>query len=389
VFTMLLINKIKKQFHLDGLNKKQQSYLLSALFAVMLIIHLLMSDLVIAGKTFAEPLEQKEKAEMYIPRVQVQRVEPESIAQPIKLYGRTAPNRVATVKAQIPSWVKALPVKEGSEVVKGDSLIQFDAQAVKEQIQSATALINQYRLEVEASKKLEAKGHQSKVKTAEKIALLENARSQLKSYKIWKNNLNVTAPFDGVLNQLLVELGDYAQTGDPVAQVVDLDPLIVNVHVPEGSIHHVVKGQKAKITLLSGDVIEGEIRYIASLSSEGTNTFLAEVAAPNPEGKLPAGISVSVDLLTDQLLGSPVSPSYLTLNDEGQSGVYVVEDSKAVFKPVDMLASTPDKLWVTNLGKHAQVVVSGHQSVIDGSPVEVIVNDDANSNDSAINKNVQ
>ena len=100
--------------------------------------------------------------------------------------------------------------------------------------------------------------------------------------------------------------------------------------------------------------------------------FLAEVVIPNADGKISAGISVSVDLLTEKILGSQVSPAYLTLNDEGQSGIYVVEGDKAIFKPVDMLASTPEKLWVTSLGENAQVIISGHQSVIDGSPVKVI-----------------
>jgi multidrug efflux system membrane fusion protein len=375
---MLLINKIKKQLLPERLkinkrlNKKQQSYLLSAVFAVMLIVHLLMSDLVIAGKTFAEPQEVKEKVEIYIPRVQVEIIEPESIEKPLKLYGRTAPNRVASIKSQIETLVDALPIKEGQHLKAGQVLIQLDQQAIEQQLNSAKTQVKYLTLESEAAQRLIKKGHLSKVQAEAASANLAHAKTDLKSFEIWEDNLKITAPFDGVLNRVYVELGDYVQKGTQLAEVVDLDPLVININIPETSIHTVKKGQKARVKLLEGSEVGGEIRYIASVSNQGTNMFLAEVVIPNADGKISAGISVSVDLLTEKILGSQVSPAYLTLNDEGQSGIYVVEGDKAIFKPVDMLASTPEKLWVTSLGENAQVIISGHQSVIDGSPVKVI-----------------
>lgn len=369
---MLLINKIKKQLLLDRLNKKQQSYLLSAVLAVMLIVHLLMSDLVIAGKTFAEPEAVIEQTEIYIPRVQVEIIEPESIEKPLKLYGRTAPNRVASIKSQIDTLVDALPVKEGQQVKTNQVFIELDEQAIEQQLDSAKTRVNYLSLEAEAAERLAKKGHISKVRTENARADLALARSDLKAFEIWEDNLEIAAPFDGVLNRIYVELGDYVQKGTQLAEVVDLDPLVININIPETSIHTVKKGQKARIKLLDGTEVGGEVRYISTVSNAGTNMFLAEVVTPNPDGKISAGISVSVDLLTEKLLGSPVSPAYLTLNDEGQSGIYVVEDDKAIFKPVDMLASTPEKLWVTSLGEQARVIISGHQSVIDQSPVKVI-----------------
>ncbi len=353
-------------------DKTLQGYVLSAFFALLLTMHLFSSDTVIAGKTFATPKEEQPSHAVVVPKVKVLTVKSELISKSLLLYGRTTANRQLTVKSELVSSVEALVAKEGASVKKGDVLIQLDKQNIAEQLGHVKALVNQRALEYDATKKLEKKGFQSRVHLAEKASMLKDARAQLKQLELNIADIAIKTPFDGVINKTLVEEGDYVGVGDPVAEVLDLNPIVINIFIPETNIQDVEQGQAAAVTFLNGDKKQGVIRYIAKQSDQGTNTFLAEVVVENDDSSIPAGITAKVDLTTKKLQATPISPAYLGLNDEGQSGIYIVESGHAVFKPASILASTATRLWVSSVGEKAEVIIAGHQSVIDGAEVNIV-----------------
>lgn len=84
----------------------------------------------------------------------------------------------------------------------------------------------------------------------------------------------IRAPFAGVVDRLIVEMGDYVASGDEVAHLIDLEKLVIEADLSERHIQQVKKGQSASITLLGGEKISGTLRYVSRNSSLATNTFL-------------------------------------------------------------------------------------------------------------------
>jgi multidrug efflux system membrane fusion protein len=71
-----------------------------------------------------------------------------------------------------------------------------------------------------------------------------------------------------------------------------------------------------------------------------------------------------------------VSPSILTLNDEGEVGVRVIDDDKRVrFRPVDILADKPDGVWITGLPETVTFITLGQNFVTLGQRVEPVTED--------------
>lgn len=354
-------------------DKTRQGYALSAIFAVLLAVHLLSSDITIAGKTFAEIEEGEDNHALIVPKVKVKRIKEEAISQSLLLYGRTEANRSIQIKSELASTVNALVAKEGQTVKKGQTLLTLDKQNVKEQLKHAKAFVKQKELEYEASQTLKKKGfYNSGVKVADSLAQLNDAKSLLKKLQLNHADTTVRSPFAGIVNKLLVEEGDYLGLGDPVAHVLDLNPLVITVYIPETNIHEVAPGQSAQVTFLSNEQVEGTIRFIGKQSFEATNTFLAEVVIDNADYRIPAGITAKVSIDTLPKKATKVSPATLTLNDEGAAGLFVVEDNKAIFKPVSILHSTVSELWVDSVGDDAKVITVGQQSLREGAPVQVV-----------------
>src|SRR5690606_27870927 len=106
-----------------------------------------------------------------------------------------------------------------------------------------------------AAQQLAEKGFRSETKLAESQANLKTAKANLKNMEIDLANTYIRAPFDGVLEDRLVEKGDYVKVGDVMAKVIDLDPIYVTGGITEQDIHKVHQGQKAYAKLLDGRVV--------------------------------------------------------------------------------------------------------------------------------------
>jgi multidrug efflux system membrane fusion protein len=185
--------------------------------------------------------------------------------------------------------------------------------------------------------------------------------------------MNVRAPFDGMLQERSVEIGDYLRAGDPVATFVDNTRLIVTGSIAEQDAGFVRVGTLATAHLVTGEVVSGSIRYIAPVADEATRTFTVELELPNPAGKLPAGVTTEMRIPAGVVLAYQVSPSLLTLDAEGELGIKTVDaDGKVFFHRVSIAESGNNGIWVTGLPEQANIIVVGQGYVSAGQAVKAI-----------------
>jgi membrane fusion protein (multidrug efflux system) len=105
---------------------------------------------------------------------------------------------------------------------------------------------------------------------------------------------DIVAPIAGVLNRLPVEVGEYCQPGQHVAEIVDIATAKVVVDVPEKDIYYLQVGDKVEVLANAREPVEvtGTIRYISELADPVSKTTSVEVAVPNPRratGRQPVG----------------------------------------------------------------------------------------------------
>src|SRR5690606_33755582 len=112
--------------------------------------------------------------------------------------------------------------------------------------EAAKALVAQRELENQAAEKLQSSGYQSETRLAETSSLLAQARNQLASTRIALENTEIKAPFHGVFNERMVQVGEYVASGDPVASFLELDPMIVTAQATEMEIKDLRSGAVAK-----------------------------------------------------------------------------------------------------------------------------------------------
>ncbi|MFT5162658.1 MAG: multidrug efflux system membrane fusion protein [Alteromonadaceae bacterium] len=317
-------------------------------------------------------LAEKTTTEVALAKVQVTPFIAQNIKREMTLYGRTEPDRQATLKAQLSGLVTKVLATRGSKVSKDQPLVELALNDLTVRLSQAKALLNQRKIQYNGAKSLSKKGYQAQAQLAEANANLAGAKAQLKSIELDIEHAVIRAPFDGVLNERFVEVGDYVGPGDDVALIADLNPLVIKADVTESQVHQLTLGQRASSLMLNKTIFEGDIRYISSISHQGTNTFKVEVAIPNENYALRAGFSTELSILLDEVPAIKISPALLALDEKGNVGVKTVSENKVIFTPIQMVKSENDGVWLTGLGDNAQVISLGQGLVREGDSVEAI-----------------
>ena len=342
---------------------------------IALIIFILLCVWVLSGVSGEGSAKSQEKAMQKTEAVQKVRsslLYAEEVEQEVRIYGRTEPDRVTTLSAEINGQVLEILVPEGQAVKQGDPLVRLDVNDLKQRLASVNATLKQAQIELKGAKSLGKKGYQSEVVQAQAQASVASAQAQKIALELSIENTVIRAPFDGVMNQHFMEVGDYLREGDAIATVVDLDPLVIKADVTERFVQDLTLGLAAHGRLVSGRALVGEVRYISSLSEMGTNTFKVEVAVPNPNAELRAGMSTELVIPIRTELAVKVTPAAMALDEKGNIGVKTVENNHVKFVPIDMVKSDSTGVWLTGLGEQAEVITLGQGFVRDGDPVEVV-----------------
>ncbi len=305
--------------------------------------------------------------------VRVQTLTAEPVTREIVIDGYTEPDRVVELKAQVTGSVEAVPVRRGSRVETDDVVVQLDPRDREAKIKWARAHVEQRQIERTASQRLGEKGFQAETRVAESEALYEQAIAELERARIELDDTAIRAPFEGIFEERYVEVGDYLDIGDPVAQIIDNDPLVVIADVPETTAGHVHEGMTGHIRLVSGLELEGRVGYVAAHATDTTRTFRIELDVDNPEGKFPAGVSASVTLKLGDVQAHKVSSGLLVLDDQGRLGIKAVDGNDIVrFHPVNIVRTEADSVWLQGLPETLRIITVGQGFVADGQHVETV-----------------
>ena len=202
--------------------------------------------------------------------------------------------------------------------------------------------------------------------------VIKSAKANLRSIRIDIERTTVRAPFDGVLNDVKIEVGDYVAIGDVSATVVDLDPILIIGQVTEQFSRYLSIGDRARITLIGGDVLEGIVSYISKVGSTQSRTFRIEVSLPNPGRLIPEGVTTELRLNLGLIKAHFLSPAALTLNELGELGVKTVKSDKVQFHKVQIIDDTQQGVWLTGLPDEVELIIVGQEFVQSNQKVRSI-----------------
>jgi membrane fusion protein, multidrug efflux system len=293
----------------------------------------------------------------------------------LTISGRTQADKHVTLTARTGGILTELRVKRGMWVKEGDVIAVLSDDARAAQVAQAESLVTQRRTELEAKRKLIASGAIPRLDLVNLEATLKAADASLAAAEAERDRGVVRAPWSGVVNEVMVEVGEAAFSfqGRELAKVVALDPMLAVVEVAERKLAGIKVGEPAKVQLVTGETAAGRIRFVAKTASQSTRTYRVEVELPNPDGAIPDGITAEVSVQLAREAATRLPRSALTISSNGDIGVRSVDANGRVgFMPVSIVEDHQSQMWVAGIPDRTRVIIRGQDFVRDGQVVEAI-----------------
>lgn len=342
----------------------------------------LASLLVSCGK----PTETKPAHANAAPKsVQVARAELRPMERALHVIGTLAARDEATVAAQVAGQIEKLHVDLGDIVTNGQELVSIDTTSYEALVrQSAANLARANASASNAARALQRAQDLQKEKIASTSdlddAIAEAGRTQadVKSSEatdaIARLNLErslVRAPFDGAVAQRLVAVGDYASIGMPLVRLVKINPLRLQLEVPERESVAVRPGQEVRLTVENDtNSYTGNLGRIAPALRASDRMLQVEADVPNP-GTLRAGLFARAQIIVNKHEESLSVPANAVSTFAGLEKVVTIQDGKAVEKSITTGRRGPDWIEIVSGLNAGEDVVLNPAGIRTGQPLTI------------------
>lgn len=297
----------------------------------------------------------------------------ENRSRVINLRGRTKAEAIIPVRAETSGVLEKRLAGRGDFVKEGDLVCVISRGARQANLQSAKARLAQTQADYEANTKLVKKGFVTQARMRELKFDLNAAQSQLKQAELELGHTEIRAKAAGIVQDPIAEPGDVLNIGETCITLVDRDPMFFTGQLSESDILNVKSGMSAKVELVTGTSVEGTITYIAPSADPQTRTFLTDIRLKNSNINIRGGLTAMASINLQETKAFKISPSWLTLAEDGTLGVKTLDDADKVnFNPVKVLSQTNDGFWIEGIEQNARVITQGQEYVISNETVSPV-----------------
>jgi len=364
--------------------KKNAKKLVLITFLVLGAATIAVTGIVIRNGRIQQPAAIAEESQEQVPRI-----EKKAVNVAVKVLEQEDVEEIFTLPGTLEAWEnltlsleQAGPIvwigpSEGDRLKAGDEILRMDKEALLSQHARNETDFDIRNKQFERADALLKDQLISERERDEVYQAFQSANTSLTETRIALEKSTLISPIDGILDRLLVDRGEYGNTGTPAAVIVKVDKLKVVVDVPEKDVPYTKTGQR--VMVLPAEVNRkvagrrGRIIHVSYLANEATRTYRTKVEIGNSDGFLRPGMIVRVKFVRRVLKDAIVIPLYAILDKDGQKFVFVVEDGTAVRRQVRLgpiINGTVVIYGGIQVGEH--LVVKGQQLVVDGGPVAVI-----------------
>jgi len=289
------------------------------------------------------------------------------------------PNRTVTLSAEVAGRIEFV-AREGIPIETGRLLVQINRDLIQPQVQRAEAQVQRDQIGYERMEELVQAKATSQQDLDDASVNLAVSKASLAEIQAQLKRTTIVSPCTGVLNESLVEVGEYVNPGTPVARIVDTETLRIIVGIPERDVAYFTKGQSAEILAdIRGQqqILEGSITYISVSADARTRSTRTEITVDNTDGQLHSGQVVRVRLARRQIPEAIMIPLLAVIPMEEGHVVYVAEKGQAERRQVTFGILQEDRVEIlTGLQAGDRLIVAGHRFLAPGQKISIVPESD-------------
>jgi membrane fusion protein, multidrug efflux system len=322
-----------------------------------------------AGRVIATPIERGTPVSQGAALIRISSTETDAQVNEAEANAAQIEARLGMTAGR-PFDVNAVP--EVQNALASFELAQSEFARIKSLLDQRVVSQSEYdqrRTQMEASRQ---QYEASKNSAAQQYQSLLSARARVTIARKAQADTLVKAPFDGLVAQRLVSVGDYVTKGMKVAVVVRVRPLRAQLTIPQQSVSAIAVGQPItfEVDAYEGRQFEGKIRYVSPALQADQRALTVEAVVPNTSGELKPGLFATARLEESKRTPGILVPAAAVLTTAGTSRVFVVTGNHVEERIVTTGQAVGDLVEITKGLKAGEKVATTHvATLVDGAAI--------------------
>lgn len=289
------------------------------------------------------------------------------------------------VTTELAGLVQNINFKPGSEVKKGDLLVQLNASTELGQLHALQAQVELAKITYQRDKAQFSAHAVSKQLVDTDEWNLKNLQAQVEQQAATVDKKTIRAPFSGHIGINNINPGQYLNVGDTITTLQALDPIYADFSLPQQALAKLALDQKVLVTTdtFPNKPFTGVITTIQPAVDVATRNVQVEATVPNTEFKLKPGMFVQVQVDAEKPQKYITVPqSAVSFNPYGDIVYLVIDSGKKDKKGQTILSveqvfvsvgdSRGDQVAITKgLKVGDQIVTSGQLKLKNGTPITI------------------
>ncbi len=292
----------------------------------------------------------------------------------IEALGTANANESVTITAQETDIVSEVMFEDGETVEAGQLLVQLNNQEELARIEELEANIEEARRQLDRVQNLRASSAASEQLFDEQQARVKALRAQLDVAKAQLQDLQIRAPFAGLLGIRAVSKGSLVRPADVITTLDDISTIKVDFSVAENHLASLATGQRVTASSVAypGTTFEGTISTIDSRIDPVSRSVLVRAIIDNEDGRLRPGMLLQMTV-EKRVLNALVVPEKALVPVQDKQFVFVVDGDAVREVEVTLGERKPGLVQVLDgVAEGELVVTEGTLRVRDGSQVNVL-----------------
>jgi RND family efflux transporter MFP subunit len=203
-------------------------------------------------------------------------------------------------------------------------------------------------------------------------AIIEEKRAALDLAKKQLSDTNIISPINGVIKEKVASRGEYLQPGKPIVTIVQINPLRLELEVPETFAASIARGQivTLKVDSFPDREFNGVIKRINPSMDEKNRSLMAEAEVINASGLLRPGMFARAQIVSGSKSTALMVPEKAIISVAGVNKVFIVDGGRAVERQVKLGSKDGSLVEILEGIKSGErVITTNAEQLHDGSPV--------------------
>lgn len=320
-----------------------------------------------------------------LPIVTIEQVTPGDFQHFIEVQGTIQADKIATLTAEMGGLIRQIQVEKGQKVSAGQTLVILDSDVISKNIEEVKKSLELAQFVYDKQKNLFEQNIGSELQYQQAKNNKERLEQTLKTLESQRSMSVITAPFDGVVDEIFPKVGEMAAPGLPVIRLINLNKVHIEADVMESYLKTVQKNKMVDIRINSIDTTIKNIPIVRTgkFINPANRTFRIQADINNTSETLLPNM-IAVLRIKDEVIDSvlTVPSASLLQSSAGVNYLFIVqeEEGKQVVKKIDVEAGPSDDTRTvvyplegsrSQLRSGDRVVLEGARGVKQGMQVQI------------------